>query len=83
MTEVVVTRSGQITLTKNVREKAKVSEGDIVVVNVIGNTITISKKNIVAFDRRNFLPGNFEKTLTEMRHASSWSKRLKRLGIVE
>lgn len=81
MVEVLVTRSGQITLTKDVREKMHIDEGDVVIVNVLGNTAVVTKKNPQAFEKSNFLPENFSKTLREMR-SFSWEGRLKRLGIV-
>ena len=82
MAEVMVTRGGQITLTKDVRGKLDVKEGDIVIVNVLGNAALVSKRDPAAFDKHDFLPDNFSKTLREIR-TFSWEGRLKRLGIVE
>ena len=80
MAEVIVTRGGQITLTKDVREKLRISVGDIVNVNIIGNTALVSKRNPDIFDKHDFLPANFSKTLAEIR-GFSVEERLKRLGI--
>ena len=81
MTEVVVTRAGQITLTKDVREKLNIREGDIVVINTTGSTVTISKRNPAVFDKvRPFLPEHFETILKKIRTAPT--ARLKRLGIL-
>lgn len=82
MTEVIVTRGGQITLTKDVREKLGIAEGDIMSVNVLGETAIVSKRNPRALEIHHFLPDNFSKTLHELR-SFSWEKRLKRLGIIE
>lgn len=81
MTEVLVTRGGQITLTKDVRERMHIAEGDIVMLNVLGDTALVTKKNPKAFEKSNFLPESFSKTLKEMR-SFSWEGRLKRLGVI-
>lgn len=78
MAEVIVTRGGQITLTKDVREKLRISEGDKVNVNIIGDTALVSKRNPKIFDKHDFLPANFSKTLEEIR-GFSVEERLKRL----
>lgn len=44
MGEVIVTRGGQITLLKEVRDRLEIKEGDLVSVNVIGDAAMISKK---------------------------------------
>ncbi|MBI2675060.1 MAG: AbrB/MazE/SpoVT family DNA-binding domain-containing protein [Candidatus Aenigmarchaeota archaeon] len=80
MAEVVVTRGGQITLTKDVRSRLRVEEGDIIIVNVIGNMIMASKRDPSVFDKRDFLPENFEKVIRNIR--SSPEGRLKRFGII-
>ena len=80
MGEVIVTRGGQITLTKDIREKIHVEEGDIIMVNTLGNLIVASKVDPSAFDKRDFLPENFEKVLKSIR--SSPESRLKKLGII-
>ncbi|HLC70970.1 MAG TPA: AbrB/MazE/SpoVT family DNA-binding domain-containing protein [Candidatus Nanoarchaeia archaeon] len=81
MAEVIVTRGGQITLTKDVREKMKVREGDVIIVNVLGDCAMVSKRDPKAFEKHNFLPENFSKTLHEIR-SFSFEKRLKRLGVI-
>lgn len=80
MAEVLVTRGGQITLTKDVREKLHIREGDVVIVNVLGNNALVSKRNPAALEKHDFLPENFAKTLKTIRKFS-WSNRLQRLGI--
>lgn len=82
MAEVVVTRNGQITLTKDVRDKIHVTEGDRIIINTLGSTALISKRDPAAFDKHGFLPDNFSKTLHTIR-TFSWNERLKRLGITE
>lgn len=80
--ETVVTRGNQITLTKEIREKMKVSEGDSVILNLDGDVLLVTKKNPGAFDNcKGFLPKNFDKILKELR--SDEIKRLRRLGILE
>ena len=80
MTEVMVTRGGQITLTKDVREKIGVEEGDVMTVNTSGNIILISKKDPSIFEKHDFLPPNFEKILKKIRNSPE--ERLKRFGII-
>ena len=81
MTEVIVTRGGQVTLTKDIRAKLDIREGDTVMINTIGETAIISKRDPSVFHKHNFLPDNFEKTLRELR-SFSFEERLKRLGII-
>ncbi|MBS3067893.1 AbrB/MazE/SpoVT family DNA-binding domain-containing protein [Candidatus Micrarchaeota archaeon] len=77
-----VTRHGQITLPKEVREMLDIHEGDQVIINVVGTTVTISKKDPTIWDKiGSFLPENFEKILREIR--GDTTKRFKRLGIIE
>lgn len=79
--EVTVTRGSQITLTKMEREKANIKEGDKVVINVLKDTILISKKNPDVFDKfESFLPSNFKDILKKLR--TDEKERLKRLGVV-
>lgn len=82
MTTVAVTRGGQITLTKDVRERLSIREGDLVNLNVVGACAIVRKRDLSAFDKKNFLPENFEKVLEGLRCTSAVDKRLKRLGIV-
>jgi AbrB family looped-hinge helix DNA binding protein len=79
--ETVVTRGSQITLTKEVREKLRISEGDRVVLNVEGGILVVSKRDAKVFDDiGDFLPDNFEKNLKAIRRDST--ERFKRLGII-
>ncbi len=80
--EVVVTRGSQITLTKEIREKAHIKEGDIVILNIVGDTVLISKKDPKIFDNlKAFLPANFTKVLSKLHY--DHTARLKKLGIIE
>ena len=81
MAEALVTRGGQITLTKDVREKMHIYEGDIKTINVLGDTALVTKKNSKVFEKHDFLPESFSKTLKEIR-SFSWEDRLKRLGVI-
>lgn len=81
MAETTVTRGGQITLTRDVREKLHIKEGDTILLNICGESVLISKKNPKAFENCNFLPDNFSKTLKEMRKFS-YSKRLHKFGVL-
>ena len=71
MSEVAVTRGSQITLTKEVREKIGIEEGDIVTVNVSGDQAIITKKDPEAFDKTGFLPEDFEEVVEETRKDST------------
>lgn len=71
MSEVAVTRGSQITLTKEVREKIGIEEGDVVTVNVSGDQVIITKKDPEAFESTGFLPEDFEKMVSEMRGDST------------
>ncbi len=82
MTEVMITRGGQITLTKDVRQKLNVREGDTVLINVLGDSAMVSKRDPNAFNKHNFLPENFSKTLKRIR-TFSMEERLHRLGITK
>ena len=82
MAETIVTRGGQITLTKDVRSKLDVKEGDVVNINVLGDTVLVSKKDPSVFDKHDFLPSNFSKTLKQLR-SFSIKDRFKRLNITE
>lgn len=82
MSQSTVTRNGQVTLTKEIREKLNISEGDIININIMGESVIISKKDVDVWDKINsFLPENFEKVLSDLR--GDTSLRLKRLGIYE
>lgn len=79
MPQVVVTRGSQITLTRDVREKLGIREGDVVTVNTLGGMVLITKRDPDAWRRSgDFLPENFAKTLKSLR--SDARERFKRLG---
>lgn len=68
MTEVVVTRNHQMTLTKDIREKLGIREGDRVIVNVLGDVAMITKQDPGAFrGEASFLPEDFEAALSALR----------------
>ena len=52
MTEVMITRGGQITLTKDVRQKLNVHEGDIMLINVLGESAIVSKRDPKEFEKK-------------------------------
>jgi AbrB family looped-hinge helix DNA binding protein len=80
MAKVTVTRGSQITLTRAVREKLGIKEGDVVTVNTLGGLAVIAKQDPAAWRRaKEFLPERFERTLERIRSDSS--ERLKRLGL--
>ncbi len=81
MSEVIVTRSGQITLTREIREKLDIKIGDTIILNTMGETVIVTKKDSSVFERGNFLPDNFTKILGEIRKTPI-TNRLKRLGII-
>ena len=81
MLETIVTRGGQVTLAKDVREKLKIKEGDTIMINTIGETAVISKRDPSVLKKHNFLPDNFEKNLKESQ-TFSMEDRLKRLKII-
>jgi len=78
MTGCVVTRNGQVTLAKSIREQLGIEEGDVVSMHVMGDTVMITKNNSRAFESRNFLPKKH--SYRAPRHHQI--KRLKRLGIL-
>ena len=81
-TETTVTRGCQVTLTKEIREKLDIKEGDRLVMNVEGNRITMANKDSSVFDRLEpFLSDDFDVMLKKMR--SGQKERMKRLGIME
>ncbi len=80
--ETIVTRGNQITLTKEIREKMHIREGDKVILNIKGDVLMVSKRDSRVFDNfEDFLPEKFEKTLKKIR--TDEKERLKRLGIIE
>ena len=82
MTQTIVTRGGQITLNKEIRDKLKIKEGDTIQINTQGNIVLISKKNPKIFENHDFLPSNFNKILNQIRKFS-YEDKLKKLGIIE
>lgn len=80
--ETVVTRGHQITLTKGVRKKLRIEEGDRIVLNVLGDVAMVSKRDPAVFDTlKPFLPKRFERVLKAVR--SDAQERMKRLKVVE
>lgn len=80
MTEVVVTRNHQVTLTKDVRDKLGIREGDRVIVNVLGDSALLTKRDPGAFRESSpFLPEDFEDTLEELREGTE--DRFEDLGL--
>lgn len=80
MAQVVVTRGCQITLTKEIREKLAIREGDRVTVNTLGHLAIIAKRDPDVWDRAgDFLPEDFNRVLQDLRKDAR--ERLDRLGI--
>ena len=78
----VVTRGNQITLTKEIREKLHIQEGDRLILNIQGGVLMVSKKNSKVFDDfEEFLPERFEIILKKIRFDEK--EIMKRLGIIE
>ncbi len=65
MAKVMVTRGGQITLTQDVREKMKVKEGDVIIINVLGDCAMVSKGDHKALEKHNFYWRIFPKYCTK------------------
>ena len=82
MEETIVTRGSQITLTKGIREKLNIKEGDRVVLNIQGDMLMVSKKDSGVFDKiERFLPDKFEDVLKKIRFDAR--ERLKRFEIAQ
>ncbi|MBS3105933.1 AbrB/MazE/SpoVT family DNA-binding domain-containing protein [Candidatus Woesearchaeota archaeon] len=82
MEETVVTRGSQITLTKEIREKLNIKEGDRLVLNIQGAVLVVSKKDSRVFDKiESFLPDKFEDIMKKIRF--DVKERLKRFGITQ
>lgn len=80
MTTVTVTRGCQITLTKDIRDRLGIKEGDMITINTLGHTAIITKSDPAAWRRaRDFLPPDFKRTLESIR--SDTTARLRRLGL--
>lgn len=80
MAQTVVTRNAQITLTREVRERLGIREGDIVIINVVGEQAMLTKRD-PGFWRSHepCLPEDFGEVLRKMRGDSR--ERLRRLGL--
>ena len=80
--ETTVTRGNQITLTKDVRDKLNIREGDRIILNIMGGALMVSKRNSKVFDSiKGFLPEKFDRILEKIR--SDEGERLKRFGMIE
>ena len=82
MASVTVTRHSQVTIPKEIREAAGITEGDKVKMKIVeGNKIMIEKANPEVWkDCTDFLPVDFEKLLKSLRTDST--DRFKRLKLV-
>ncbi len=81
MSETTVTRGGQITLTKDIRERLNIHVGDRICLNILGDSALISKKDPHILAKKKFLPKNFGEIQKSIRHFSI-QERLKRLKII-
>ncbi|HKZ39988.1 MAG TPA: AbrB/MazE/SpoVT family DNA-binding domain-containing protein [Candidatus Hodarchaeales archaeon] len=81
MPETTVTRGGQITLTKKIREHLGIHVGDALMINITGESAIISKRDPSVFDKHDFLPKEFDSILGKHRKRPA-KTRLQRLGIV-
>jgi len=79
----IVTRNGQVTISKEYREKLEIHEGTPLQMHLMGNMIILKKttpeywKNF----KGGFLPANFEEIRETWR--GDELKRLKKLGILK
>ncbi|MCL1969993.1 MAG: AbrB/MazE/SpoVT family DNA-binding domain-containing protein [Candidatus Bathyarchaeota archaeon] len=82
MASITVTRHSQVTIPKEIRKAVGITEGDKVNMRVVeGNKIVIEKADTQVWeDCTDFLPEDFEKTLTTMR--ADATQRFKRLGLI-
>lgn len=82
MEETIVTRGSQITLTKEIREKLHIKEGDRLILNIQGDVLMVSKKDSGVFDSvESFLPDKFEDIMKKIRFDAG--ERLKRFEITQ
>jgi|GEM_PF-2361338 len=81
MAETTITRGGQITLTKDIREKLDLHIGDTVQLNLVGSAVLVSKKDPAVFGKGNFLPENFTELRRKHRKTTTID-RLKKQGIL-
>ncbi len=80
----IVTRNGQITIPKEIRERLGIREGTPLQVNVAGNTILIVKSSPdywKTFKGGN-LPADFEETYKKIRESGNIHKRFRKLGVI-
>ena len=70
MSEVVVTRGSQITLTKDIREELNIKEGDTVTINLSGDQAILTRKDPEAFEIEGFLPDKFDEIMEKSRNDS-------------
>ncbi len=81
MAEVVVTRNHQVTLTKDVRERLGIREGDRVTINTLGDVAIVTKRDPGVWrDGERFLPDTFHAILE--RNRQDPRERLEDLGLV-
>lgn len=81
MSEVVVTRNHQVTLTKDVREELGIREGDRVIINTVGDVAIVAKRDPSVWrETEPFLPDSFETLLERLRQDPQ--ERLRRLGLI-
>lgn len=81
MAETTITRNYQITLTKDIRDKLGLKEGDILIMNSEGERIIIEKRKVDIWGKiGKCLPDDFEEILKSTR--TDYTERLKRLGVV-
>jgi AbrB family looped-hinge helix DNA binding protein len=80
----IVTRNGQITLSKEYRNKLGIREGTPVYERMVGNMIIIEKANPEFWDtyRGGSLPDKFDEILKEIRARGEVKSRLKELGVI-
>lgn len=80
MPQVVVTRGHQITLTKEVRDELGIEEGDVVVVNTVGDAAVVTKRDPGVFrETEGFLPDDAGAVLARLRGDAR--ERLERFGL--
>lgn len=79
-----VTRNGQITIPKEIREKLGIREGTPLQVNLYGNTFVVAKSTPEFWKnfKGGFLPKDFEETYKKIRESGDINKRFKKLGII-
>ncbi len=75
----IVTRGGQVTLSKDLREELDIEIGMPIEINRMGSVVLIKK--VDAWESAgDFLPENFESILKKIR--TDEKSRLKRLGVL-